>query len=150
MTRNERKGVPIREVSPFRGIFGEWGSTVCINKSFYHSVTVEGLESRVLGRFPDRVSLRSMSLDWIGGQVIFTETTGYQVSSASVRGEGENLTVGSVVSAYLVNGDVVSPSQPRGVLFDETSRFETLFTLLLLLLLLLFLGSCLSKLQNDV
>ncbi|CAI8020827.1 Low-density lipoprotein receptor-related protein 6 [Geodia barretti] len=87
-----------------------------------YSVTVEGLESRVLGRFPDRVSLRSMSLDWIGGQVIFTETTGYQVSSASVRGEGENLTVGSVVSAYLVDGDVVFPSQPRGVLFDETSR----------------------------
>ena len=103
---------------------------------------MEGLESRVLGRFPDRVSLRSMSLDWIGGQVIFTETTGYQVSSASVRGEGENLTVGSVVSAYLVDGDVVSPSQPRGVLFDETSRFETLFTLLLLLLLLLFLSFC--------
>ena len=87
---------------------------------------MEGLESRVLGRFQDRVSLRSMSLDWIGGQVIFTETAGYQVSSASVRGEEEvNFTVGSVVSAYLVNGDVVSPNQPRGVLFDETSRFET-------------------------
>jgi hypothetical protein len=88
-----------------------------------YRVAVEGLESRVLGRFQDRVSLRSMSLDWIGGQVIFTETAGYQVSSASVRGEEEvNFTVGSVVSAYLVNGDVVSPNQPRGVLFDETSR----------------------------
>ena len=71
-----------------------------------------------------------MTLDWIGGHILFTETTGYQIEAAGVRGGGEeeegvlNLIVGSLVSAYL-EGSVVSPNQPRDVLFDETSRLVT-------------------------
>ena len=72
-----------------------------------------------MGRFPDHVRPESMSLDWIGGQVLFTEGTGYQIEAASIRGDHEvNLTVGSVVSTYGEEG-VVSPYQPRSVVFDE-------------------------------
>ena len=57
----------------------------------------------------------SMSLDWIGGQVFFTEEKGFQVESASLRGRNENgtLRVGSVVSAY---------GEGKGVIGDQLMR----------------------------
>ena len=85
-----------------------------------HSVSVSGQESHTLGRFPDHLSLDSMSLDWIGGQLFFTELSGFQVEVAGMRTRGDgNVTVGSVASSYLVEDGVVSPRRPRGVLFDE-------------------------------
>ena len=78
-----------------------------------------GAELKTLGRFPSSVRPESMAMDWIGGQIFFTEATGYQIESASVRSDrGDNLTVGSVMSSYGQEG-VVWPYQPMDVLFDE-------------------------------
>ena len=88
-------------------------------------MSVDGNGTKTLGRFPDRVSLESMSLDWIGGQVLFTESSGFQIEAAGVRTVGNGtLTVGSVVSSYLIEGGrgVVSPKKPQGVVFDAEKR----------------------------
>ena len=78
------------------------------------------MESEDLGRFSNHIHPQSMTLDWIGRQVLFTETSGYQIETASVRGNGtETLNIGSVMSAYGLEG-VVSPYRPGDVLFDET------------------------------
>ena len=86
-------------------------------------MSIHGLKSEILGKFPDHVRPNYMSLDWIGGQILFTEESGYQIEAASVRNDREdrNLTIGSVVSSFLTENGVVSPYQPHNVLFDEQS-----------------------------
>ena len=84
------------------------------------SVSIRGMESEILGRFPNHVRPESMTMDWIGGQIFFTESLGYQIEAASVRGNGdETLAIGSVMSSYGVDSGLVTPHQPKDVLFDE-------------------------------
>ena len=86
-------------------------------------VPVHGVESKILGEFPKHVRPESMTMDWIGGQVIFTDESGYQIRAASVRRDrGGNLTVGSVMSAYGEDDNIVKPYQPKDVVFDEQTR----------------------------
>ena len=61
-----------------------------------------------------------MSLDWIGGQVFFTEDRGFQIEAASVRGDG--VRVGSVMSAYGQEMGIINDLyKPLDVQFDETT-----------------------------